>query len=504
MHMTVGEAIVLHRIGVQKQLAGDDNAAITYYKQAVGRYLDSPMEPHSLGLSVDLDDLVSSSVRTWSPIDWLTKDLISLLLKYRRTGDAYPYESLRRSFAVQRLLYPLPAGFSDQGKGALFTKSMELRQRRQQDALEMFYASRARNKDYLESLQRQTAATRTELDTAIATLSRKYPRFAFLRRSLASPDDGRRIPSGSTVIDYVVENNECWAFVLENGQDPVSVKISSFGWELEQTMKKFMAAYERRADADMEWLSAKLYYILIHPLERYGRQRFIFLPIPGLEKFPFHALSINGRPLIDMIEVSYLPSVDFLGQEKRFPSFINTVVAFGFSPDPRWGLEFELRDIRSFFRNTQVFVNQSATEERLKNSFGEVLQLSTQFQTTDRTMTCTVSDGTPSTAGMNLPVSAFASLYPFPLVYLEDVQSRVNNIRPPHSIYWLLNGSSAVITTEFPSNAKMSNRFREQFYISLEASAVPYGAYRTAVRRLADDRSPSADKNWPSYFYYGM
>ena len=505
LHLGIGEAIVLHRIGMLKQVSADDNAAIAYYKQAVEKYSTNDIDIKYLELPVDLIDLCSTSVASDSPVHWLTKNLITLLLKYRRSKEAYSYVLYAESYGVRRVVETHSIVFSDNEKQKNYSATTGLRDHIKQLLIESYYAAEVDNKSFADDLEDQLSVERERSRTAMAETGKRYPELAFLYRQLSQEDSVEQfLDPASTLIRFYSANDDCWAFVLQNGSDPVSIKLSSSGMALKETMKRLIRDLGEKNYTEYTRLAEKLYGILIKPIEQFGKQRFIFVPIQGLEKFPFHALTRHGRPLIDMIEVSYMPSEDLLRAKKPFPRFINNTIAVGFTTDPRWGLEFELRDIRSFFPNTQVLVNQSATGDNLTKTFGEVLQLSTLFQTsTDGDMTYLLSDGAPSSVGMQIPVSSFTAMYRFPLVYLEDVQSDANNIRARHSLYWLMNGSSAVITTEYPTNTKMSKKFREAFYSTLSASPYPYSAYRSAVRAVIEQKQNSQMNNWPSFFYYG-
>ena len=67
----------------------------------------------------------------------------------------------------------------------------------------------------------------------------------------------------------------------------------------------------------------------------------------------------------------------------------------------------------------------------------------------------------------------------------------------------MMNGSSSVITTEYPVNPKMSKKFRETLYATLSSTVNPYISYRSAVRALAQQKDDVQMKNWESFFYYG-
>jgi hypothetical protein len=252
-------------------------------------------------------------------------------------------------------------------------------------------------------------------------------------------------------------------------------------------------------------LSEELYGLLIRPVEKFGGQRFVIIPPDGFEKFPYHMLTKYGKPLFEMIEVSYLPSMYFLKPAAVIPNMITNIASFGFSSDTRWGLEFQLRDIRSFFRNVQIYLNQSATLQRLDDVAGEVLHLSTRFRSTiDNDHSFILSDGTASLMGMTVPIGHVTALHGFPIVVLNDVDPGANSIAEIHSLLLLLNGSTAVITNEFPLTPKASRIFIEHFYSGYSSAMVPFPAYRKALIELNKQRIPSEPSRSGAYFYYGL
>jgi hypothetical protein len=167
-------------------------------------------------------------------------------------------------------------------------------------------------------------------------------------------------------------------------------------------------------------------------------------------------------------------------------------------------LEFELRDTRSFFRNTQVLVNQSATAAKLESALGEILQISSQYvRNSKREYFFTVSDGSASKSGVSVPAEKFTSLHPFHIVYLSDVQSTPNMMSDLHPILWMLNGAAGVIATQFPINSTVSKTFGENFYSSLSTEINPSLAYRRAVVTLGKMKEYRDGFGGASYFYYG-
>lgn len=143
--------------------------------------------------------------------------------------------------------------------------------------------------------------------------------------------------------------------------------------------------------------------------------------------------------------------------------------------------------------------------KKLETSVGEMVQISSLY-TIDGNNDAwfTLSDGSTSKAGVNIPVSEYAGLHPFQIVYLSDVQATSNSIVPIHSLLWLLNGSTSVIATQFPITSNVSKTFGENLYSSLSSEVNPFLAYRRAAVYLGKKKDLSNGYGGSSYFYYGV
>lgn len=495
MHLGIGEAIALHRIGMVKEIVGDDNAAITYYKRAFEKFSDNDIPLEYLSPTADLTVLASDARGGGSASDWFTSRLIRLLLHYRRAEEAMKYSMLRSSYDLMDKVSPDEVAFRQIDRQHSLDQFISVRKKIRTVLLEQFYAASAKNKAYGDQLMHQ----RSDLEKQL-TAQPQPPIPWYVKNGNTAPTLWRLMDPALTVLQYQMIEGECWVTVM-NSEGGISAHLLTVnGYETEKKMKRYMSLIaSRKADANtLDGLSDQLYSILLHPVEQFGKQRFVIIPFEGIEKFPFHTLTKNGRPLLDMVEVSYLPSPSMLRSGSPPVITIDTVAAVGFPSDSRWGLEFELRDIRSFFRHTEIILNQNATRKNLETVTGDLLQLSSPFRATaDNDFFVTLSDGSSSPAGITLPVSLFTSLYPFNVVYLSDVQSKANNINVAHTLYWMMNGASAVITTEFPIDSRTGKLFEENFYAALSRTT-PYQSYRTAVREFGNTGQAA------SYFYYGF
>jgi tetratricopeptide (TPR) repeat protein len=501
--VAVGDAIVMHRLGTVKEAMNDNNGALAYYKRAFEKFADIPSVRIAPDAQVDLMMLMKSTDRPSDPYRWFSDRMIALMTKHKKYSDAVTAIERTRSLRLRATVVENISGFRDRAKDSIFAQWKREILALTTVSSELSRFDKNTDPDHYSRLQRAAAASKLSAASLSHAMSVRFPELAPLN---PAPLDQVPIAPSATVLRYCSIDNEYWVFVLQEGKEIDAVRLSQYGIILNGKMNRYLDLLARGTpqSTEMNALSEELYSLLVQPVEQFGKQRFVIIPSDGIEKFPFHVLTKNGKPLFDMIEVSYLPSISSLNARRPLPAMITSVTAFGFSSDSRWGLDFELRDIRSFFVNAKIYLNQGATLQRLEQVSGEVLQISTRFVSTpDGDHSFILSDGTSSLLGMVVPVSHIAAVHPFPIVVLNDVRSTGNSITGFHSLLWLINGTSAVITNEFPLTPRSSKIFVENFYSVYASTFEPYTAYRKALGALEKSKAAGERMMTASYFYYG-
>jgi hypothetical protein len=504
-----GEAIALHRLGLVRQLLKDENAAITFYKRAFEKYSQNTIPPAFYGLPVKIQQLCTSISVQNTIGSWFSENLLTLLLSQKKFSEALSYYETVRNIGLQSELGELQLQFHEKAKDKRYGEYRRTIQEKNTTQLELFNlnALQKPNKNYANKLLRHLTYLQSKITSDGITFQQEYPLFTFLnglqKSTIAALTES--IPSSSTVLDFCLVGNELWVFIVRNSEEVNAVKLSSFGYSLANTMELFMNSFYRASVRTIGYAAAnELYTFLIQPVESSGKESFIIIPPVGFEKFPFHILTKNDRPLVDMINVLYLPNLSFIFSHPASEHTAANISAFGFTTDSRWGLEFELRDIRSFFKNTQANINLTATPEKLSSSTGDVLQLSSLYQKNeDGHYSFLLSSGSTLKSGASVSIEKFVSYHSYPVVYLSDVQSTENNVSMLHPVLWLLNGSASVIATQLPITANISKSFGESFYSSLMSEDSPAVSYRRAVSSLERKKELFGRFAGASYFYYG-
>lgn len=507
-----GEAVVLHRLGLLKELSGDEYSAVTYYKRSFEKFLTLEPNPALVHQHIDIRKLITSPQRSFgskqrTAEQYVSSSLVPLLLKQRKYSEALEYAERSHLLSLQRSMYTENIRFSDQKKEQLFAAVRSAFHTVNELQRASWYLVQSSDNDYATTVRQQLLQAHHAFTASVSAAVQSFPELRLLSpsRSIAEVKQNY-LPPSVTALKYYFSDNEAWVFVIRKDEEVSAQQLSSSGMELKKKMNRLTALLTTdEGGYELKRLANELYTLLIQPVERFTAQRFLIIASEGLEKFPFHALVKNNQPLIAMTEVSYLPSLYLLTEKKPIPRFITNVVATGFSSDTRWGLEFELRDVRSFFKNAQVIVNQQATLQKLQTIRGEFLRIASHFTTTaDGEHFFRLSDGTPSIVGVETPVSSFTSLAAFPFVYLTDLNATTNLISTEHKVLWLMNGTQSVVVNELPITPKLSRVFNEGMYAAYASTFSPYSAYRQGILQVSKQKDFSDKLSFASYFYYGL
>ncbi len=332
------------------------------------------------------------------------------------------------------------------------------------------------------------------------------------------------IPDGATVLQFLPSDKNLVVFamtrnVLTVQSVPVSRdSIFSMVRDYEQLLQD-PAVYAGAAGMAslgsmtlFEKLSAQLYDYFIRPVDSWVDRSLIIIAPPELEGFPFQALERqdskgNVRYLIEIASVDYLPSLSSLRDGTVNSTDTRTVIACGNPGGQNWAVDYELRDIRSFFKNAQIMLGVDATWNSLAQSSGDVLQLSTDFvNTTDPEDLGSFICSSGKTIGETEPVpfEQLATHPPFPVVELSNQQLKGAGLTPMQALLLRVNGTSDVFFNAWIADRKVSKFFSEYFYTNLAAGLAPGDAYRQALLNLIGTREVSHPRSWGQFFHFGI
>lgn len=258
-------------------------------------------------------------------------------------------------------------------------------------------------------------------------------------------------------------------------------------------------------------LSTQLYDYIIRPLEPLVERNLVIITDPFIEGFPIHALERqepNGvKYLIEMSSVDYLPSLSSFRYNTVSAFRIRTIVAAGNPLGKNWSIDYELRDIRSFFKDATILIGLEASWETISRFRGDVLQLATEFIQDEQETpwgSVVLSDGQTPEKEQLVPFGMLVRINPFPVVFLSNQIGSGTGLSSIHALVLRMNGTSDVFLNAWTADRKAAKFFSEFFYTYLANGLAPGDAYRQALLNLIKTREVNHPRSWAQFFHFGV
>ncbi|MBP8976146.1 MAG: CHAT domain-containing protein [Bacteroidetes bacterium] len=258
-------------------------------------------------------------------------------------------------------------------------------------------------------------------------------------------------------------------------------------------------------------LSAQLYDVLIRPVESFIEQGVVIIPDPMMENLPFHALERQEKKtvqyFVEIANVDYLPTLGSLLYTTKPSLHLNTVTAFGNPTGKNWSIDYELRDIRSFFNGAKVFVGLDASWNNIKTTRADIIQLATGFQRPTPQYplgALVVSDGLTVEGYTTVAFEKLMEIEASPVVFLSSNREQWSGISSSHAMLLRVNGVSEVFLNKWSADRKATKFFSEFFYTYLSQGLAPGDAYKQALLNLIRIRGVNHQRSWAQFFHYGI
>jgi CHAT domain-containing protein len=259
-------------------------------------------------------------------------------------------------------------------------------------------------------------------------------------------------------------------------------------------------------------LSTQLYDYLLRPVDSMLERNLVIITSPEFERFPFHTIERQDRGgsvkyLIEITSVDYLPSLASIRYKTTEAERINKVVALGNPTGKNWSIDYELRDIRSFFKEATIYIGKEATWENLKDVKADVLQISSDFLMGE-------GDSPLGVVGLaniqnpdevaKTPFEQLTQIQAPPLIILSNQYGQGLGLSTIHALVLRMNGTSDVFLNAWFSERKATKFFSEFFYTHLANGLAPGDAYRQALLNLIRTRDVSHPHSWGQFFHFGI
>lgn len=525
-HHITGEGYLYTRLGKEYEAAGDVNSARDFYLKAVildqnslTEYSDKELHtPYQVALGI-----------VPSHEDWY-RLLSALLIKVQRQEEALKIIEFMRTKQLGArfqnldvtLRYPK---FKEQ------TKDIHGRLRKAK-ILEVEYtarsASRQRSSDgkELTILHAELESLKQAIRKESRQITIEYPNYETL--VLSSPVEPaslrKNIPRGTLAVEFLPTEDILYIFALTRTK--LVVRSSAIRHE---NLIQLMTEYKRLLQDPTVYsgeageasvtsmtrfavLSTQLYEILLRPIDDLLERNLVIVADREMDGFPFHAIERqdskgNVKYVIELTSVDYIPSLASLNYRTVSTVRLQAVVAFGNPTGKNWSVDYELRDIRSFFKGADVMVGLEASWDNLKSVKADILQLSTEFshRSAERPLgDMVLSNGLMVEQSTTVPFEKLSEHEAVPVMILSNQYGQGTGLSAEHALLLRINGSSDVFFNAWLAERKAGKFFSEYFFTHLANGLAPGDAYRQALLNLIRTREVSHPRSWGQFFHFGV
>jgi CHAT domain-containing protein len=247
---------------------------------------------------------------------------------------------------------------------------------------------------------------------------------------------------------------------------------------------------------------------LLTPLYTFldGVKHMYIVPPVEYGMLPFHTLRLGDTYLANEYFVHYLPTAAILLMSNRETGEIRQVSAVGHPGSTNWDIEYELRDIRSFFEDAGMIFNQDATLSAIENTTADVLHLGAEFKLDtdypDNT-TCALSNGKSLYGPNYIPVGKMLRIPNPQVLILSNITAEGGMLRRYVPLAFLANGTPTVIASMWRGDRRAKRAFGEAFYTALKEGKPVADAFHGAVKELISQSEFSKPQRWGLYYSFG-
>jgi len=397
--------------------------------------------------------------------------------------------------------------------------------------LEAEYTSRLANKQRsfdaadIQMMAGEIAANKQALRKESRPISAEFPNYEsfVMPTPINVRDIQHTILPGTLAIEFLPSDSVLYIFAITNTQ--LVVRSSPVRRD---TLLALMGEYKRllqdpnvysgeAGDASIgpmtrfAMLSTHLYDLLLRPVDDLLDKSLMIVADPDMDGFPFHAIERqdeqgNVKYVIEMASVDYIASLSSLRYVSVSSARLRNVVAFGNPTGKNWSVDYELRDIRSFFRGAKVFIGLETSWDNLKSVKADVLQLSTEFSQPNAEQllgTIVLSNGLMVEESVSIPFEKLTEMDAVPVILLSNHYGQGVGLTAEHAHLLRINGTSDVFLNSWQADRKATKFFSEYFFTNLANGLAPGDAYRQALLNLIRIREVSHPRSWGQFFHFG-
>ena len=515
-----GEVAALFLLGRLTEASGNDSAAVKNYNGALQVYEQTPDIPADEYPGVYLID----NVLTVEKSGWFEAPL-QIYAKTDRVRDVFDLLERKNLRDLTEFFLNLPLSTTDESLNQLIQaiqwkqRTLELLAR---DIWDELAAGKGRSVERLDLLIKSYPRRLSELSAILDQIKARSQNF----QRLFSPKPPElnyiqaAIPRDGALLEYTpLANGLTMVVILKDTAYLVKTQIGS------QRIIALVNEYNRligdprlhgnsprldeaAAILRISELSPVLYGILIGPIAPMLKTVSRLYIVPPLESgfLPFHTLRAGGSSLIEQVNVSYLPSAAALLFSSKEERSVQNVVGLGHQGRTNWDVEYELKNIRSFYKEAQLLFDTLATPRHLKETRYEALHVAAEFNLDRRTpvnSSIVLSDGLTPYGLSDVSLGELFKVTVPQTFLFSNVSPTAGGLSRYAPIAFLANGSRVMVATMWQGERKAKKYFGEIFYTNLLAGMSATDAYHKAMVALVRRPEFSHSYRWGLYYQFG-
>jgi tetratricopeptide (TPR) repeat protein len=455
-------------------------------------------------------------------------EIIDLLLRSGQYSEGFWFAERKRGREQMRVLGAQEPRTADSALATLLREYHAARYRRigAEKQMAKLLSSVPRQKELLSAARTAFEKSGAQLEEKAETVARASSSFEpFVRVRGIRPEEVRgRVPSGTALVEYIPTNRALYAFVITSGR--VDVQQASIERERLKSAAAELDGYFRLAEARGDTMSIvtavpdqqarevlrMMYEVFVRPLGPEARSMgklLVVLPsdVPAV---PVHALRRNSARntpyLAEEVLVSYLPSAALATPQKAPESVVRDVVGIGCPGTSSWDVEYELRDIRAFYKDARLYFGPQATLATLQHERSDVMHLAVEVRYDDAApwnAAMILSDGKSLSSRTTVLLGECTAFPAFPAVLVSNLSVRQPSAHTVLAPLLLTNGTGSVIMNAYTPSRKAKKTFGEVFYTSLLGGASVQNSFRKVQMEMIRNPEFSSPLVWGTFFLWG-
>jgi tetratricopeptide (TPR) repeat protein len=453
--------------------------------------------------------------------------LLDVLLRTGDIGDAFWYAERKSRSLYLRMLAGTEPAVKDSGAEAMIETARRLRSHRilaetqyaklladGELRIQVVKLARAR----LETTGTQAAQVRDEVTA-------RWPAFAPLVGidGVRLADVQRRLGPGATLVRYVPTARSLYAFAVTQADVRLGIAAVRRQQVVAATGELFSLFRSVESEADTiridppgprmqaEELLQSMADWFVRPIARDLSTGGVVLvtPTPEFPWLPVHALKIGrgkrSKFMAEQYQVQYVPLAGTLLLPPGLPVSVREVAAAGFPGRTKWDVEYELRDIRAFYKEARLYFGKQAAIGALSRETSQLLHVAAQLVVNRRhpeNAAIVLSDGKSQTFPDEVPVGHLLALPATPAVVVSNLSPGGTFYHTGIPLLLAFNGTGATVMNGFVPLRKSKKYFNEVFYTNLVNGVSVAGAFRAVQLDMIRTPSYQSPLVWSQFFLW--